>query len=76
MLRTMWQDVFNVLVTKGSLPAQRLLTAVAQQRPTLLEPLSRELWMRVWNRVRSLLVFVKQTSAASVINDIINQDNI
>jgi len=43
-------DVFNVLMNKGSLSAQRLLTAVNQNKPQLTEAVSRELWMRVWGR--------------------------
>ena len=40
-----------MLFMKGSLPAQRFLTAVQMQRPELTESLSRELWMRIWHRV-------------------------
>jgi len=44
------QNVFEVLVVKGSLSAQRLLTVVNDKKPALTEPLSRELWLRVWGR--------------------------
>jgi len=44
------KNVFEVLAVKGSLSAQRLLTVVNQKQPNLIEPLSRELWFRVWNR--------------------------
>jgi len=44
------QNVFEVLAVKGSLSAQRLLTAVNLKQPSLTESLSRELWMRIWNR--------------------------
>jgi len=43
-------DVFATLMTKGSLNAQRLLTAVQEKQPSLTESVSRELWMRVWSR--------------------------
>jgi len=45
------QDPAEVLFVKGSLPTQRFLTVVQMQRPELTESLSRELWMRIWNRV-------------------------
>jgi glutathione S-transferase kappa 1 len=56
-LRQLYQIPLNapsnpteLLLVKGSLNAQRFLTAVEQQRPELVEPLSRELWMRAWSR--------------------------
>jgi len=50
-----------VLFVKGSLPAQRFLTAVQMQRPELTESLSRELWMRVWHRVITSVLSVSFT---------------
>jgi glutathione S-transferase kappa 1 len=38
------------MLVKGSLNAQRLITAIQMQKPELVEPLSRELWMRIWSR--------------------------
>lgn len=33
----------------------RFLTAVSMEHPEMLEKVSRELWMRVWSRVRAEL---------------------
>ncbi|MBN3310832.1 GSTK1 transferase, partial [Amia calva] len=33
---------------KGTLPAMRLITAVSELQPSAVEPLSRELWTRIW----------------------------
>lgn len=35
----------------GSLSAMRFITAVDMTQPQFLEPVSRELWMRIWSRV-------------------------
>uniref|UniRef100_A0AAY4AUT8 Glutathione S-transferase kappa n=2 Tax=Denticeps clupeoides TaxID=299321 RepID=A0AAY4AUT8_9TELE len=46
-------DVAHVMFVKGSLSAMRLLTAVSEKdlgQETRVEKLSRELWMRIWNR--------------------------
>ena len=40
------------MVVKGTIRAQRLLTGVEQHRPELLEEVSRQLWLRLWTRVR------------------------
>ncbi|KAM6469248.1 glutathione S-transferase kappa 1-like isoform 1-T4 [Liasis olivaceus] len=44
------KDILDTVVVKGSLPAMRFITAVDIAEPQLLEPISRELWMRVWSR--------------------------
>ena len=44
------QNPVKVLMEKGSLKAQRFLTAVSLYEPDKTEDVSRELWMRVWNR--------------------------
>ncbi|XP_016050992.1 PREDICTED: glutathione S-transferase kappa 1 isoform X1 [Miniopterus natalensis] len=47
------KDFFSVILEKGSLSAMRFLTAVNLEQPEMLEKVSRELWMRVWSRVRA-----------------------
>jgi len=49
------KDFFSVILEKGSLSAMRFLTAVSMEHPEMLEKVSRELWMRVWSRVRAEL---------------------
>uniref|UniRef100_A0A8C8XGC8 Glutathione S-transferase kappa 1 n=1 Tax=Panthera leo TaxID=9689 RepID=A0A8C8XGC8_PANLE len=49
------KDFFSVILEKGSLSAMRFLTAVNLEHPKMLEKVSRELWMRVWSRVRTEL---------------------
>ncbi|KYO44888.1 glutathione S-transferase kappa 1 isoform X1 [Alligator mississippiensis] len=44
------KDFFESMVKKGSLSAMRFLTAVDMIQPQFLEPMSRELWMRIWSR--------------------------
>lgn len=41
------------LCPAGSLNAMRFLTAVSMEQPEVLEKVSRELWMRIWSRVRA-----------------------
>nr|QBR98221.1 glutathione S-transferase kappa [Diaphanosoma celebensis]QST14954.1 GSTkappa2 protein [Diaphanosoma celebensis] len=43
------EDPFHVLVEKGSLRAQRLLTAVKLNNPRHLEEVTRQLWIRIWS---------------------------
>ena len=49
------QDPMEVMFVKASLPTQRFLTVVKMHRPDLTESLSRELWMRIWNRVTNYI---------------------
>ncbi|XP_070598133.1 glutathione S-transferase kappa 1-like [Erythrolamprus reginae] len=44
------KDFINSVMVKGSLPAMRFITAVDIAEPQFLEPVSRELWMRLWSR--------------------------
>lgn len=44
------EDPFHVMIEKGSLRAQRFITAVAHERPEYIEGVSRELWKRIWSR--------------------------
>jgi glutathione S-transferase kappa 1 len=43
-------NVVEALAVKGSLAAQRLLTATTLTKPSLTESLSRELWIRIWSK--------------------------
>ncbi|XP_059173644.1 glutathione S-transferase kappa 1-like [Physella acuta] len=42
--------VHEKMLAKGTLPTQRFLTAIDMTHPEMLEKISRELWMRNWNR--------------------------
>ncbi|XP_066568505.1 glutathione S-transferase kappa 1 isoform X1 [Amia ocellicauda] len=42
------ENPFEVMFEKGTLPAMRLITAVSELQPSAVEPLSRELWTRIW----------------------------
>jgi len=44
------ENVNHVLFGKGSLQPQRLLTAVRYSAPGYLEPLSRDLFLRIWSK--------------------------
>jgi len=44
------------MVEKGSLRAQRFLTAINLHVPEHLEDVSRSLWTRVWSKVINLLI--------------------
>jgi len=41
-------NVAEVMFIKGTIKAQRLLTAVSRESPELLEPLAKELYSRIW----------------------------
>ncbi|XP_014665704.1 PREDICTED: glutathione S-transferase kappa 1-like [Priapulus caudatus] len=43
-------DFMGTIIQKGSLQAQRFLASVEMSQPSLLEEVSRQLWLRVWNR--------------------------
>ncbi len=50
--QNVFQNVRNTLFTKGSLNAMRFLTATQEVEPNCVEDLSRELFLRVWAKVR------------------------
>ncbi|KAM9327305.1 glutathione S-transferase kappa 1 [Gastrophryne carolinensis] len=47
-------DFFHVVIKKGSLSAMRFVTAVQMSHPEYLEPVSRELWMRIWSEDKDI----------------------
>ncbi|XP_075072427.1 glutathione S-transferase kappa 1-like isoform X2 [Mixophyes fleayi] len=47
-------DFFHVVIKKGSLAAMRFVTAVQMSHPEFLEPVSRELWMRIWSEDKDI----------------------
>ncbi|CAI5796742.1 glutathione S-transferase kappa 1 isoform X1 [Podarcis lilfordi] len=44
------KDFLGSVLEKGTLEAMRFVTAVDMAEPQFLEPVSRELWMRLWSR--------------------------
>ncbi|CAG0880512.1 unnamed protein product [Darwinula stevensoni] len=42
-------DPVKTLFEKGSLPAMRFVTAVAKEKPTFVEEVSRQFWWRLWH---------------------------
>ena len=52
----LFKDPGEVMFIKGSLTTQRFLTAVDMADSSLTEEVSRQLWMRIWSRVRGLCV--------------------
>ncbi|XP_044856046.1 glutathione S-transferase kappa 1 isoform X1 [Mauremys mutica] len=44
------KDFFGSVIRKSSISAMRFITAVDMTQPQFLEPVSRELWMRIWSR--------------------------
>nr|XP_034958073.1 glutathione S-transferase kappa 1-like [Zootoca vivipara] len=64
------KDFLGTVIEKGSLKAMRFVTAVDMAEPQFLEPVSRELWMRIWSRVSMVVLFLcpllrKERHAAS-----------
>ncbi|XP_068111497.1 glutathione S-transferase kappa 1 [Hyperolius riggenbachi] len=47
-------DFFEVVIKKGSLSAMRFITAIQISHPEFLEPVSRELWMRIWSEDKDI----------------------
>ncbi|XP_041379788.1 glutathione S-transferase kappa 1-like [Gigantopelta aegis] len=46
-----YKEPAKTMFEKGSLQAQRFLTAAKQLCPDYLEGLSRQLWIRIWSKV-------------------------
>ncbi|KAM4703926.1 glutathione S-transferase kappa 1 [Rhinophrynus dorsalis] len=49
------KDFFQSVIKKGSLSAMRFVTAVQMSHPEFLEPVSRELWIRVWSEDKDIV---------------------
>jgi len=49
------EDPFTIMVEKGSLRAQRFLTAINLHVPEHLEDVSRSLWTRVWSKEEDIV---------------------
>ncbi|CAI9592006.1 unnamed protein product [Staurois parvus] len=47
-------DFFQVVLKKGSLSAMRFVTAIQMSHPEFLEPVSRELWIRIWSEDKDI----------------------
>lgn len=57
-------DIYKVIIEKGSMNAQRLLTAVKMEYPPeSVEALSRQLWGRVWGRNEDICELTSLTEA-------------
>jgi glutathione S-transferase kappa 1 len=54
------------MVEKGTLKAQRFLTAIKMQHPEHLENVSRELWNRIWSRVSIIDLLFGSTCNSSL----------
>ncbi|XP_064395176.1 glutathione S-transferase kappa 1-like isoform X2 [Halichondria panicea] len=73
-------DPAEVMFNKGSLSAQRLLTAVKIHCPEYLVPVSRQLWLRIWSYDEDIttndslkLVSEKAGIPLKAINNLIDQ---
>lgn len=49
------EDPFTIMIEKGSLRAQRFLTAIDIHAPEHLENISRSLWTRVWSKEEDIV---------------------
>ena len=58
-------DVVDVLFKKGSMNAQRLLTAASIHSPKHVEALSRALWMRIWSRDQDITTMASLEDACT-----------
>ena len=61
------QDPGEVMFIKGSLSAQRFITALDMADKSLTEEVSRQLWMRAWSRVHLPRNFIRGSSIAFLV---------
>ncbi|XP_030043550.1 glutathione S-transferase kappa 1 [Microcaecilia unicolor] len=57
-------DFFDAVIKKGSLSAMRFVTALDMVQPEFVEPVSRELWKRIWSRDEDITQTESLLSAA------------
>ncbi|XP_069506662.1 glutathione S-transferase kappa 1 isoform X2 [Ambystoma mexicanum] len=58
-------DFFEVIIKKGSLSAMRFVTAIDLEQPNFLEPVSREIWKRIWSTDEDITTPESLLSAAN-----------
>nr|QST14955.1 GSTkappa3 protein [Diaphanosoma celebensis] len=58
------EDPFHILAKKGSLRAQRLITAVQFNHPSYVEEVSRQLWLRTWSEGKDITEYDSLWEAA------------